>query len=149
MVSEDLETPDASDGQRTPVDYRIRQSYLEETQPSRGDSMRYLSPTWIHRDRGIPDSPGTAGKVKQKTSTRIRKITFYGNSQKVIREELGEDLLSDADEYKTAASLKADKEVKRKLQKEIDRLKGLPGGGQESNVIRNRLYRNTSGASME
>ena len=56
---------------------------------------------------------------------------------KVIREELGEDPLSDADEYeKQLASLKADKEVKEKLQKEIDRLKGMPGGGQESNVIR-------------
>ena len=56
---------------------------------------------------------------------------------KVIREELGEDLLSDTDEYeKQLASLKADKEVKEKLQKEIDRLKGMPGGGQESNVIR-------------
>ena len=53
------------------------------------------------------------------------------------REELGEDPLSDADEYeKQLASLKADKEVKEKLQKEIDRLKGMPGGGQESNVIR-------------
>ena len=66
-----------------------------------------------------------------------QKDYILREQMKVIREELGEDLLSDTDEYeKQLASLKADKEVKEKLQKEIDRLKGMPGGGQESNVIR-------------
>lgn len=56
---------------------------------------------------------------------------------KVIREELGEDSLSDADEYeKQLQNLKADKEVKEKLQKEIERFKGMPGGSQEANVLR-------------
>lgn len=56
---------------------------------------------------------------------------------KIIREELGEDPVSDADEYeKQVKALKADKEVKDKLRKEIDRFKGMPGGSQEGNVLR-------------
>lgn len=57
---------------------------------------------------------------------------------KVIREELGEDNpLSDADEYtKRLKSLKADKETKDKIQKEIERFKAMPGGSQEANVVR-------------
>ncbi len=57
---------------------------------------------------------------------------------KIIREELGEDNpLSDAEEYKKKLNgLKADKEVKAKIEKEIDRLKTMPSGSQESNVSR-------------
>lgn len=57
---------------------------------------------------------------------------------KVIRRELGEDnVLTDADEYsRQVKALKADKEVKEKLEKEIGRLKTMPGGSQEGNVIR-------------
>ncbi|MCI8577727.1 MAG: endopeptidase La, partial [Lachnospiraceae bacterium] len=56
---------------------------------------------------------------------------------KVIRQELGEDPLSDGDEYeKKLSALKADKEVKEKLKKEIDRFKGMSGGSQEANVLR-------------
>ena len=56
---------------------------------------------------------------------------------KIIREELGDDSTSEADEYeKQLKALKADKEVKEKLQKEIDRFRGMPGGSQEANVLR-------------
>ena len=57
---------------------------------------------------------------------------------KIIRQELGEDNpLSDADEYqKKTESLKADKEVKEKLLKEIGRFRTMPAGSQEANVLR-------------
>lgn len=57
---------------------------------------------------------------------------------KVIRQELGEDNpLSDADEYqKKLDSMKADKEVKEKLRKEIERFRTMPAGSQEGNVLR-------------
>lgn len=109
------------------------QSYLEEaTGPV---SMRCcyqpdheIEVSQIHRE--------LQEKVKENID-KNQKDYILREQMKVIREELGEDLLSDTDEYeKQLASLKADKEVKEKLQKEIDRLKGMPGGGQESNVIR-------------
>ena len=56
---------------------------------------------------------------------------------KVIRQELGEDAVSDADEYqKKLDALKADKEVKEKLHKEIERFRNMPAGSQEANVLR-------------
>ncbi len=57
---------------------------------------------------------------------------------KVIRQELGEDnAMSDAEEYqKKLAQLKADKEIKDKLTKEIERFRGMPAGSQEANVLR-------------
>ncbi len=56
---------------------------------------------------------------------------------KVLREELGEDAATEADEYeKRLKSLKADKEVREKIQKEIERFKSMPGGSQEGNVLR-------------
>ena len=57
---------------------------------------------------------------------------------KVIQEELGEDYTgSDADEYlKQLEALKADKETKEKIKKEIMRFKIMPGGSQEANVLR-------------
>ena len=56
----------------------------------------------------------------------------------MIREELGEDNpLSDADEYeKQLKALKADKETKDKIHREIERFKAMPGGSQEANVLR-------------
>ena len=60
---------------------------------------------------------------------------------RIIREELGEDNpMSDADELKEKlASLKAGKEVKDRIAKEIERFKGMPGGSQDANVLRTYL----------
>lgn len=57
---------------------------------------------------------------------------------RIIREELGEGSTeSDAEEYeKRLKSLKADKEVKDKITKEIGRLKSIPSSSPESNVSR-------------
>ena len=52
-------------------------------------------------------------------------------------DELARNISAGSDEYqKQVKALKADREVKDKLLKEIDRLKGMPGGSQEGNVIR-------------
>lgn len=84
-------------------------------------------------------------KVKRELQSHVKeridknqKDYILREQLKVIREELGEDSpLSDADEYlKKLKALKADKETKDKIQKEIDRFKAMPGGSQEANVVR-------------
>lgn len=84
-------------------------------------------------------------KIKRELQSNVKeridknqKDYILREQLKVIREELGEDNpLSDADEYsKRLKSLKADKEIKDKIQKEIERFKAMPGGSQEANVVR-------------
>ena len=60
---------------------------------------------------------------------------------KLIQEELGGDApLTDAEEYEErVGKLEASDEVKEKLRKEIARLKLMPGGSQEGNVLRTYL----------
>ena len=60
---------------------------------------------------------------------------------KLIQEELGGDApLNDAEEYEERLkTLEASDEVKEKLKKEIGRLKTMPGGSQEGNVLRTYL----------
>lgn len=60
---------------------------------------------------------------------------------RVIREELGEDNpVSDADDLKERLnSIKAGKEIKERISKEIERFKGMPGGSQDANVLRTYL----------
>ena len=67
-----------------------------------------------------------------------QKEYILREQMKVIRQELGEDSsMSDADEYqKKLGLLKADKETKDKLRKEIERFRGMPAGSQEANVLR-------------
>ena len=59
---------------------------------------------------------------------------------KVIREELGEDTESEADEYRAQADkLKCSDEVREKLYKEIRRFEQVPPGASESVVYRNYI----------
>ena len=57
---------------------------------------------------------------------------------RVIRDELGEDSPgTEGDEYeRQLEQLKADKETKEKIRKEISRFKTMPSGSQEANVLR-------------
>ena len=134
MLCEDLDALMLQMASELPWEYKVRQEYLEEeTMAGRyevilSSLLHEIEIAQIHRE--------LQEKVKENID-KNQKDYILREQMKVIREELGEDVLSDADEYeKKLADLKADKEVKEKLQKEIDRLKGMPGGSQESNVIR-------------
>lgn len=116
-------------------DYRIRQQILESTLIEDRYAlvikhlMTEIEITRIKRE--------LQSHVKERID-KNQKDYILREQLKVIREELGEDNpLSDADEYaKRLKVLKADKETKDKIQKEIERFKAMPGGSQEANVVR-------------
>lgn len=70
-----------------------------------------------------------------------QKEYILREQMRIIREELGDDNpVSDADEWKKQVkSMKADKEIKDKLLKEINRFQGMPSGSQDANVLRTYL----------
>ncbi len=117
-----------------PWDYTIRQDYLNAKDAVTryevliSNMVKEIEISRIRRE--------FQEKVKAAVD-KNQKDYILREQMKVIRQELGDDPASDADEYeKKVDALKADKEVKEKLRKEISRFKTMPSGSQEGNVLR-------------
>ena len=118
-----------------PWDYTIRQEILESVPLE----LRYevvlktiLSEIEIYRIKR---------EFQEKVKADIdqnQKEYILREQMKVIRQELGEEnTVSEEEEYqKKVSQLKADRETKDKLMKEIGRFKMMPPGSQEANVLR-------------
>ncbi len=118
-----------------PWDYQVRQELLEC-----GNLTGLYERVVYHLMREIE-----IFKIKREYQSKVKanidknqREYILREELKVIQEELGEDYTgSDADEYlKQLEALKADKEVKDKIRKEIMRFRTMPGGSQEANVLR-------------
>ena len=79
---------------------------------------------------------GIQNRVKERVD-KNQKEYLLREQMTVIREELGDSTDSDADEYEKATrKLKASKEVKDKILKEIKRFRGFHSNSSESSVSR-------------
>ena len=120
---------------QVPWDYTVRQEYLEAIfSGSRYEVLVRHLMTEVE-----------VARVKQEFSEKVKnsinknqKDYILREQMRLIREELGEDNPStEADEYRRQLEqLKADKETKEKLQKEIARFESMPASSQEANVLR-------------
>lgn len=118
-----------------PLDYLNLQDILEETDLNR--RYEVLAFKIANEMEVMHLKEEIQGKVKERID-RHQKEFILREQLKVIREELGEDnMLSDAEEFETATKkIKASKEIKEKLMKEIHRFKSAMNSSAENGVIR-------------
>ncbi len=117
-----------------PWDYSVRQNYLDAA-----DAITRYEVLVNSLTEEIEIS-----RIRQEFQAKVKAVVdknqrdyILREQMKIIRQELGEDPVSESDEYENKLSaLKADKEVKEKLHKEIERFRAMPGSSQEGNVIR-------------
>lgn len=118
-----------------PLGYETKQRILElETLQERQDALAEILTNEIQISK-------VKGELTDKVKDRIdkhQKEYLLREQMAFIREELGEqDSFSDADQFTQAVDkLKASKEVKDKIRKEIVRFKGLSSSSSESAVER-------------
>lgn len=118
-----------------PLDYRNLQDVLEETDIDK--RYEVLAFKLANEMEVMHLKEEIQGKVKARIDQHQKEFILR-EQLKVIREELGEDnMLSDAEEFETATKkLKASKEIKEKLMKEIQRFKSAMNSSAENGVIR-------------
>ncbi len=118
-----------------PLEYQKRQQLLEAVRLN--DRYEVLGVIMSNEIQIMKIRAEFQEKVKARIDEH-QKEYILREQLKLIREELGEDdTVSDADHFtKQVEELKASKEVKDKLLKEIKRFKGLGFNNSESSVLR-------------
>ena len=129
-----------------PLSYQNKQKILEAV--SLEDRYEVLAAILTNEIEVFQIGHDLQRKLKSRVDKNQRDYILR-EQLKVIREELGEESTSDiAEEYrKKVSELQASREVKDKLNKEIDRFKSMNSSAAESSVLSN-LYRDTSCSPM-
>jgi ATP-dependent Lon protease len=119
---------------RSKVNFKIKQEYLEEN-----DIIKKFEivAAFLRQENEIGIIRAEiVDKVKQRLD-KSQKEHILREQMQVIREELGDDYMSGAEELeKKIQELNAGVEVKEKLMKELSRYKSFGGNAVESNIIR-------------
>ncbi|MCR5147404.1 MAG: endopeptidase La [Eubacterium sp.] len=122
---------------RIPLDYKLKQTFLEE------DSTleRFIFISKFLRTENEINS--IRGEIVEKVKMRLDKAQrehILREQMQVIREELGDDYMSEAEEMEEKIkNLNAEEYVKEKLLKELARYKNYGNNGVEGNVIKTYL----------
>lgn len=119
---------------RIKVNYKTKQEFLEADNIF--DKFTAVLAFLVKENEIGEIRAGIVNKVKERLDKSQREHILREQIQ-VIREELGDDFLAEADEFENKINeLDADEEVKEKLQKELSRFKSYAGNAVEGNVIR-------------
>ncbi len=118
-----------------PIEYEEKQRVLEAVTLT--ERYEVLMGILVRETEIVTIKNELSAKIKAKVE-KNQKEYILREQLKVIREELGEDnTQSDAEQYEKALrKLKANKEVKEKIRKEIDRFKNISSSSSESAVTR-------------
>ncbi len=118
-----------------PVYYEEKQRYLEAV--TLEERYEVLMEMLLHEVNVISIKNEFQKKVKERVD-KNQKEYLLREQMKVIREELGDgNTESDVDQFLAALKkLKAKKDVKEKIRKEIDRFKNISSNSSESTVAR-------------
>lgn len=119
---------------RFKVDYKTKQQFLEDDNIL--DKFTTVLAFLVKENEIGEIRAGIINKVKERLDKSQREHILREQMQ-VIREELGDDFLAEADEFENKIrDLDANDEVKEKLYKELSRFKSYAGNAVEGNVIR-------------
>ena len=121
-----------------PFDIDKKQQILEETDVLKQAEMLLIV---LSEESEISDIRNEIAEKVKKGVDKNQRDYLLREQQKVIREELGEeDIVSEAEEYlEKCEKLKASKEVKEKIRKEIRRFKSIPTMAAESAMMKNYI----------
>lgn len=119
---------------RIKLDYERKQDILEED----GLSMRFaLLIAYLKDETEIAEVRRSVAQQVNENLNKLQKEHILREQMQVIRRELGDDYMSEAEELENKIkNLNADDEVKEQLLKELSRFKSAMGNTSEGNVLR-------------
>ena len=123
--------------QNVTLRHEDRQKILEELNPVR--RLKAVNTILSHEVEVLQIEMDLEEKVRARVA-RVQKDMILREQVKVLQHELGDDGDMEIDEYnEKIAKLKVSDEIRKKLEKEVDRLAKQPYGSAEASVIRNYL----------
>ena len=123
--------------QNVTLRHEDRQRILEELNPVK--RLKLVNEILAHEVSVLKLEAELEGKVRSRVA-QVQKDMILREQVKVLQHELGDDGDEEIDEYNDRiARLTVSEEIRKKLEKEVDRLAKQPYGSAEASVIRNYL----------